>query len=205
MIRVTRRGPAGPGPVVLRFGACLVLLVSACSTTLPTPSPEPSPAEASPSPGCGTGDAGFHDAAAQLDRELDFEGQPLQLVTASMSMRDGSMNADDAIPGFVGLGPALPPVRLPRGVAGLLTGRGGLELTRAQVTVYEWADFTFAEGELPTLHSAGSPGFATPDAQGAILVTAPARAGDYVLGFTLQWQTACLRGDGVAYGRMLVD
>jgi hypothetical protein len=177
---------------------------SAAVTSAPSDETGPAPSNAVlPLAGCGTGEAAFRTAAAAVDRTLLFGGRPVALTTAGMQMRDGSVVADDAIPGFLGLSPRSERIRAAPRVSVTLAPQAAMRLTAVQAGVYQWGRFDFS-GDLPNANQSPKGTLALLDGIGGASVTVPEQPGEYAIEFTVNWLTECLSGDGVAYARVVV-
>ena len=205
----TRRG--GPGGGAGELSATTSPVTAARS---PSAGPSASAGQPGPSasageemsgtagPGCGTGEKGF---VAHRDQVLDamtLDGKPLEFTTATVAMRNGSYDTDDAIPGYVGLSKDEVVVNEDRGGKLVLAAKG-MTLTGLTVGTVPWSSVDFSQ-ELPTTT-------ATPKALtwrlvslGRIVIMAPTRRGEYMLDMKVKWETECLQGDGTLYGRILV-
>lgn len=210
--------PAPSSAAVARLAPSVLPAASPSATpapVVPSPSVEPSaePSEqptAEPKidpgtagPGCGTGQLGFTAHRTELPQDLHFGGATIEFTTAGIGLRNGTFQADDAIPGGLGLTPDELAVRVDPGTHIILRG-AGMTITTLSAGAVPWSTVNFAEG----LGSSG----ATPTAlaarlrsDGSVSVSAPTAAGDFMVAFGLGWQTDCLNGDGVAYGRIKVN
>ena len=118
-------------------------------------------------------------------------------------MRDGSYDADDAIPGFVGLD---------EGRAGGRGGsrgqararRNGDDADEADRRDGAWSTVDFSK-ELASSSATPKPASWHVASNGRIVILAPSKAGEYLLEMTVTWQTECLEGDGTVYGRVAVS
>jgi hypothetical protein len=151
-------------------------------------------------PGCGTGEKGFTAHTDEVQHTLTLDGVPIELTTASIAMRDGSYDADDAIPAYVGLTSDEVPVEDMR-AGKLVLAAKGMTLTGITVTTRPWSSMDFST-DLPS--TTAKPRALTWRfvSNGRILIVAPSRAGDYMLDMTVLWQTECLHGDGTVYARI---
>jgi len=73
------------------------------------------------------------------------------------------------------------------------------------VAFARWSDVVFETDQLPNLVGALTEGTSVVAPDGSVTIVAPTVPGDYEVELGIQWQTACLKGDGVAYGRITVD
>jgi len=175
-------------------------------------SPEPSATESDPAasegidgtagPDCGTGLAGLLAHRDEVPAVLHFGGATIEFTTVLLALRNGTYGADDSIPAGVGLTSKEIAVKVAPGTHVLLRG-DGLVLMQSLVRVVPWSTVSF-EGGL----GASS---ATPvDLQtrlrtdGSISVSAPREVGDYMVQFGPRFHSACLEGDGSAYGRIKI-
>lgn len=154
-------------------------------------------------PGCGTGQKGFFAHRDQIQATLTLDGKPIELTTAKVGMRDGSYDADDAIPGFVGLTKDEPAVDEVREGKLVLAG-SGMTLTKLTVGTVPWSAVDFSQ-ELASSRATPKPASWHVASNGRIVIIAPSRAGEYLLEMTVTWQTECLEGDGTVYGRVVVS
>ena len=153
-------------------------------------------------PGCGTGQKGFFAHRDQIREVLTLAGAQIELTTAAVGLRNGTYDADDAIPGYVGLAKGEKAVTVePRGRL-ILAGKG-MTLTGLTAGTVPWSTLDFSEG-LPSTTAKATVATWRLVSNGRIVINAPSKAGDYVLDMTVLWQTECLRGDGTVYGRIVV-
>jgi hypothetical protein len=201
----TRIGGPGARATTAPVAASHVPDASSPSASPAAPASEPAPSASDDTtgtagPGCGTGEKGFTAHTDEVQHTLTLDGVPIELTTASISMRDGSYDADDAIPPYVGLTSDEVPVEdVPAGK--LVLAAKGMALTGLTVTTRPWSSMDFSADPPSTT--------AKPRAltwrfvsNGRILIVAPTRVGNYVLDMTVLWQTECLHGDGTAYARV---
>ncbi len=153
-------------------------------------------------PGCGTGEKGFVAHRDQIQAVMTLDGKPLEFTTATVAMRNGSYDTDNAIPGYLGLTKDELAVNEDRGGKLVLAAKG-MTLTGLTVGTVPWSSVDFSQ-DLPTTT-------ATPKALtwrlvtiGRIVIIAPTRRGEYMLDMKVNWQTECLQGDGTLYGRIVV-
>jgi hypothetical protein len=176
----------------------------------PSASPEASASEPAPSasddgtgtagPGCGTGQQGFAAHTDQIQHTLTLDGVPIELTTAAVAMRDGSYDADDTIPPYVGLTSDEAPVEdVPAGK--LVLAAKGMTLTGLTVAQVPWSTMDFSSDPPSTT---GKPRGLTWRfvSNGRILIVAPTRTGNFAFDMQVQWQTECLQGDGTVYARV---
>jgi hypothetical protein len=187
------RGPAGPAAS------------PAASPTASAVEPKPTASEemaGTAGPGCGTGQKGFFAHRDEIQHTLTLDKAPIELTTAAVGLLNGTFDADDAIPAYLGLSSDEVAVKeLPAGK--LVLAAKGMKLTGLTVGTVPWSTVDFSQ-ELPSTT-------ATPKAvswkvlsNGTIAIFAPSRAGEYMLDMTVLWQTNCLHGDGTVYGRIVV-
>jgi hypothetical protein len=172
------------------------------SAAQPGPSASGEELSGTAGPGCGTGEKGFVAHRDQVQDAMTLDGKPLEFTTATVAMRNGSYDTDDAIPGYIGLSKDEVAVNEDRGGKLVLAAKG-MTLTALTVGTVLWSSVDFSQ-ELPTTK-------ATPKALtwrlvsgGRIVIIAPTRQGEYMLDMKVNWQTECLQGDGTLYGRILV-
>jgi len=154
-------------------------------------------------PGCGTGQKGFFAHRDQIQETLTLDGKPIELTTAHVAMRDGSYNADDAIPGLVGLTKDEPAVEEVREGKLVLAGTG-MTLTKLTAGTVPWSTVDFSQEPASTSATPKEASWHVAS-NGRIVIIAPSRAGEYLLQMTVTWQTECLEGDGTVYGRVVVS
>jgi hypothetical protein len=153
-------------------------------------------------PGCGTGQKGFFAHRDQIQEVLTLGGTPIELTTAAVALRNGTYDADDAIPGYVGLSKDEKAVSVESGGKLILAGKG-MTLTGLTAGTVPWSTLDFSEG-LPSTTAKATVATWRLVSNGRILINAPEKAGDYLLDMTVLWQTECLHGDGTVYGRIVV-
>ena len=184
------------------------------ATPEPTPSPsssavaEPDPTEASGSAtggpdGCGTGDAGFFAHRREVPKEMHFGGATLEFTTAAIGLRNGTYQADDAIPGGIGLESDEIAVRVDPGTHIILRGTD-LTLPQLSARAWAWATVDFSGGLASFRQDAASLEWRL-RTDGSISISAPDAPGDYAVELLPIWRSACLQGDGTAYGRIKVN
>ena len=167
------------------------------------PMPEPTDDPGTAGPGCGTGPAGLFAHRDEIPDTLHFGGATPQFTTAVIAMRNGTYVAEDAIPAGIGLAPDELAVRVDPGTHIILRG-DGMTIRSVSASSVPWSTVIFVGG----LGSSA----ATPEglvwrlrSDGSISVRAPTKPGDYMVELIPRWQTACLQGDGAAYGRIKVN
>ena len=149
------------------------------------------------------GEIGFATHRDEIPASLRFGGATIELTTAGLGLRNGTYDVDDAIPGGVGLTRDEIAVRVDPGTHILLRGRG-LVLTGTTAASVPWASVTFAGGLATWAGPMRTLPWRLRD-DGAISVSAPAEPGDWMVDLTSTWRSACLHGDGTAYGRIKVN
>jgi hypothetical protein len=174
------------------------------TTRNPTESPDPTPIATprpTPIPGCGTGRAGLFAHNGEVPETLHFGFATIEYTSISVSMRDGSYDASDSVPGGIGLTPDESAVVVAPG-AHIILRADGLTLTGTVARVVPWSTVTFDD-------LASSP--ATPEdlpwrlrTDGSISVSAPIVVGDYEVEFFPAWVGTCIAGSGAAYSRIKV-
>jgi hypothetical protein len=179
----------------------------------PSPSPAASAVEPQPSasdemtgtagPGCGTGQKGFFAHRDQIQEVLTIDGTPIELTTAAVGLRNGTYDADDAIPRYVGLTSDEVAVKdVPAGK--LVLAANGMTLIKLTVGTVPWSTLDFS-AELPSTTAKLKPAMWHLATNGRIVILAPSKVGEYMLDMTVDWQTECLRGDGTAYARIVIN
>jgi hypothetical protein len=153
-------------------------------------------------PGCGTGQKGFFAHRDQIQAVLTLGGTPIELTTAAVGLRNGTFEADDAIPGYVGLSEDEKAVSAEPGGKLILAGKG-MTLTDLSAGTMPWSTLDFSEGPPSTTAKATVATWRLVS-NGRIVINAPSKVGDYLLDMTVRWQTECLHGDGTVYGRIVV-
>ncbi|HEX5824019.1 MAG TPA: hypothetical protein VFY18_06095 [Candidatus Limnocylindrales bacterium] len=181
---------------------------SPIATSQATPTPDPSDAfniaamPGTAGPGCGTGQKGFFTHRDEIQHTLTLDGAPIELTTATVGLRNGSYDADDAIPGYLGLSSdELAVKEEPAGK--LVLAAKAMDLTKLTVGAVPWSTVDFSL-DLPFTTATPAPVAWKLLTNGTIAITAPSKAGDYLLDMTVLWETECLHGDGTVYGRVLV-
>lgn len=180
----------------------------------PSPSGSPTASAAAPKPsasdemtgtagpGCGTGQKGFFAHRDEIQEVLTLDGAPIELATAAVGLRNGTYDADDAIPGYLGLTKDEAAVSKERGGKLVLAGKG-MTLTKLTVGTVPWSSVDFSQ-DLPSTTVEPTALTWRLVSKGRIVIIAPTRRGDYLLDMTVRWQTGCLQGDGTVYGRIVV-
>jgi hypothetical protein len=210
--------PGSPvAPVVSRASAAVAqpsqsVEPSSSADPAPSSSPEPSAVVSGPEPtetidgtagpGCGTGRAGLLAHRDEVPGVLHFGGATIDFTTALMSLRNGTYDAGDSIPGGLGLTPDEIAVKV--GPAAHIILRGdGLTLASTEARVVPWSTVIFRDG---LGSSAASPAELPVRlrSDGSISVSAPVEPGDYMVEFGPRWHSACVQGDGSAYSRIKV-
>lgn len=167
-------------------------------TPFPNPTTRPTSAAAA---SCGTGEAGYT-AAHETPQTLQFGGATIEFTGAGVGMLDGSWNADDVIPGGIGLTRNEIAVAVGPGDHIILRAKG-LTLLGTSAAASSWAMVSFGSG-LANLAGAKTtlPWRFRPD--GSLSISAPEQAGDWAIEFVPNWEGACTHGDGTAYARIKV-
>ena len=179
----------------------------------PSSSPAASAVEPKPSasdemtgtagPGCGTGQKGFFAHRDQIQAVLTIDGTPIELTTAAVGLRNGTYDADDAIPGYLGLSSDETAVKeVPAGK--LVLAAKGMTLIQLTVGTVPWSTVDFS-AELPSTSAKPKPAMWHLATKGRIVIVAPSSAGEYMLDMAVDWQTECLQGDGTAYARIVIN
>jgi hypothetical protein len=165
----------------------------------PTEAPTPTP---SPIAGCGTGETGFVAHRSEIPKTLAFGHATIEFTSAGVSMRDGSHDADDVIPGGVGLTADEIAVVVAPGDHVILRATART-LVATTAVASPWSDVSFAGG----LAGIGGPATTLAiraRADGSLSVSAPSKVGDWAITFYPRWHGDCLQGDGTAYARIKV-
>ncbi len=175
---------------------------SAAPTVDPTPDPTPAPTEVA---GCGSGRDAYFARRNEIPTTWSFGAATIEFTGAGIGLRDESFYADDVIPAGLGLTRDELAVRVDPGTHILLRAKGAT-LTRLDVKVVPWSTVVFSGGG-----DMGQSDAESVDldwrlrADGSISISAPEAPGDYMVDFHPLWQSACLKGDGSAYGRIKVN
>jgi hypothetical protein len=212
------RPPAsvGASPSAQPAAASASVAPSAIPAGSPEPAPSVEPTDPSPEPstdveemtgtagpGCGTGQKGFFAHRDEVPDVFHFGGATIEFTTAGIGLRNGTYDADDVIPGGIGLSPKELAVRVDPGTHIILRGVG-LTITDVSVQTVPWSTVDFSGG-LGSSNAERTDLIWRRRADGSISVSAPAKSGDSMVEFDPRWQSACLKGDGVAYGRIVVN
>jgi hypothetical protein len=192
--------PAPSTPLATATVTPVVTTPSASASVEPTP--EPTLDSGTAGPGCGTGQAGAFAHSGGIPRTLKFGGATVEFTNLSISMRNGTYEASDSVPGGIGLTPDEIRIRVSPGEHVILRG-DGLPLTSVHAAVVPWRTVIFGGG------IAESP--AKPvvlvwrlRADGSISVTSPTKVSEYMVEIFPSWRTECLEGSGTAYARLVV-
>lgn len=153
--------------------------------------------------GCGTGHAGLIAHRSEIPSQMRFGGATLEFTTAGIALRNLTYSADDAIPGGIGLEADEIAVRVDPGTHIILRG-ADLVIHDLTARATPWADVRIADGLASFPDGATSLEWRR-RADGSISVSAPMTPGDYAVELLPGWQSACLQGDGTAYGRIKVN
>ena len=156
----------------------------------------------SPIAGCGTGETGFAAHRSEIPKTLAFGHATIEFTSAGVSMRDGSYDADDVIPGGVGLTADEIAVVVAPGDHIILRATAGT-LVATTATASPWSDVSFAGG---LAASAGRPRpWPSASAPTDRCRSRPRRRSATGRStFYPGWHGDCLRGDGTAYARIKV-
>jgi hypothetical protein len=166
------------------------------------PVPEPSEDFGAAGPGCGTGRAGLFAHNDEVPDTIRFGGATLEYTSVSVSMRNGTYDASDSVPGGLGLTPDEIAV-----VVGpsdhILLRAPGLTLTATSAQYVRWSTVRFDGGlAFSPAEAVDLPWRVRPD--GSLSVSAPSKVGDYEVEFGPGWIGTCIAGSGLAYGRIKV-
>ena len=170
-------------------------------TDVPEPTRAPTPLP-SPIAGCGTGETGFTAHRSEVPKTLAFGHATIVFTPAGVSMRDGSYDTGDSIPGGVGLTANESAVVVGPGDHIILRATG-LTVDATTAAASRWSDVSFAGG----LADIGGPATTLAvrvRADGSLSVSAPSKVGDWAITFYPRWHGDCLQGDGTAYARIKV-
>jgi hypothetical protein len=165
----------------------------------PTEAPTPTPTQIA---GCGTGEAGFVAHRSEIPETLAFGHATIEFTPAGVSMRDGSHDVSDSIPGGVGLTANEIAVVVGPGEHVILRATG-LTLVATTAAASPWSMVTFQNG----LADIGGPATTLAvrvRADGSLSVSAPSKVGDWAITFYPSWHGDCLEGNGTAYARIKV-
>ena len=171
-------------------------------TSVPTPAPvdrvaAPTPAPTADSAGCPMDDDGNFALAVALDRALVIDGRRIDLSTAGIGARNGSWQVDDLIGRFWTLDLDWTPVVVAVDGEVGIRGSPGMELTGGSVGAWGRSELVLGSGGIEISRPARPLASAVTD--GRLDIRVPKTMGTWVLELHPMWQTACLRGDGVAY------
>ena len=148
-------------------------------------------------PGCGTGEKGLVAHRDQIQAAMTLDGKPLEFTTATVAMRNGSYDTDDAIPGYVGLTKDEVAVNEDRGGKLVLAAKG-MTLTGLTVGTRAVDERRLLAGAANDDGDTEGPHLAARDAWPDRRSSAPTRRGDVHARHDGNWQTECLQGDGTA-------
>lgn len=171
-------------------------------TNPPIPTPDPTEDSGTAGPGCGTGRAGLFAHNDEVPATLQFGGATIEFTNVSVSMRNGSYDTSDSIPGGIGLAPDETAVVVRPGDRIVLRA-AGVTLGAVQARVIPWRSVEF-EGDLASL--LGDPVELSwrLRSDGSLLIAAPEAIGDYAVALSPGWTGTCIEGGGVAYSRIKV-
>ncbi|HEX9044120.1 MAG TPA: hypothetical protein VF802_03750 [Candidatus Limnocylindrales bacterium] len=147
--------------------------------------------------GCPPGQEGLVASSLALERSLRIGSTRFALVTAGIQNRSGDAQADDAIAAWATLTNETPTVSAAAGSTGRLAGSSALRLLSGTLAVFPASAFDLAAGRVPD--SGSVPTTALRAADGTLAFRFPPTAGRWVLAFGVNWQSLCIKGDGVAY------
>ena len=170
-------------------------------TDVPEPAGAPTPTP-SPIAGCGSGETGFVAHRSEIPKTLAFGHATIEFTPAGVSMRDGSYDTGDSIPGGVGLTANESAVVVGAGDHIILRATGRT-LVATTAAASPWSDVSFAGG----LADIGGPATTLAvrvRADGSLSISAPSKVGDWAITFLPSWHGDCLVGNGTAYGRVKV-
>ena len=166
------------------------------------PTPELSDDPGTAGPGCGTGRAGLFAHNDEVPDAIRFGGATLEYTSVSVSLRNGTYDASDSVPGGLGLTPDEIAVVVGPGDHILLRA-AGLTLTATSAQFVPWSTVSFDSGlAFSSAARRDLPWRVRPD--GSLSVSAPSKVGDYEVEFGPGWIGTCIAGSGLAYGRVKV-
>jgi hypothetical protein len=170
--------------------------------TVVTASEPPETIDGTAGPGCGTGRAGLFAHRDEIPNALQLGGATLEYTSVGVSLRNGTYEASDSVPGGIGLTPDEIAVVVGPGDH-ILFRAAGLTLTGTSARYVAWSTVRFDNGLASSLAVPITlPWRVRPD--GSLSVSAPSKAGDYEVEFGPGWIGTCLAGSGLAYGRIKV-
>jgi hypothetical protein len=190
------RGPASPAATPA---------VSPAVSPFASAVPEPTVSEemsGTAGPGCGTGQKGFFAHRDEIQHVLTLGGAPIELTTAAVGLRNGTFDADDAIPGYLGLTDDETAVKVAPAGKVVLAAKG-MTLTGLTVGAVPWSTVDFSQ-ELPFTTAKPETVSSKLLTNGTVAVFVPSEVGEYLLDMVVLWQTKCVHGDGTVYGRIVV-
>jgi hypothetical protein len=168
----------------------------------PAPEPAPSDDPGTAGPGCGTGRAGLFAHNDEVPDTIRFGGATLEYTSLSVSLRNGTYDASDSVPGGLGLTPDEIAVVVGPGDHILLRATGRT-LTATSAQYVRWSTVQF-DGELAFSAAARGDLPWRVRSDGSLSVSAPSKVGDYEVEFGPRWIGTCIEGSGLAYGRVKV-
>jgi len=139
---------------------------------------------------------------AEVPQSLQFGAATIEFTNVSVSMRNGTYDTSDSIPGGIGLARDEAAVVVRPGDRIVLRARG-VTLGAVQARVIPWRNVEF-EGGMASLP--GNPvelGW-RPRSDGSLSIAAPGAIGDYAVELLPGWSATCIEGGGVAYSRIKV-
>lgn len=172
------------------------------ATNPPDPTPEPTEDPGTAGPGCGTGRAGLFAHNDEVPATLRFGGATIEFINTSVSMRNGTYDASDSIPGGIGLTPDEIAVVVGPGDRIILRATG-LTLGAVQARVVLWRNVDFEAGMASLRGDPVELGWRR-RSDGSLSISAPAAIGDYAVELSPGWTGTCIEGGGVAYSRIKV-
>lgn len=201
--KVTAIASPGPSPAPASSAPASSVAPSyAPPSDTPAPTPEPTIDPGTAGPGCGTGQAGVFAHLSEVPTTLQFGRATIEFTNISVSMRNGTYDASDSVPGGIGLTPDEIEVVVGPGDHIILRA-AGVTLTATGARVVPWSTVEFSGG----LASSGADPVDLPwqvRNDGSLSISAPGKAGDYEVELGPGWTGACISGSGVAYGRIKV-
>jgi hypothetical protein len=166
------------------------------------PAPEPTPDPGAAGPGCGTGRAGLFAHRDEVPETLQFGHATIEFTNVSVSMRNGTYDASDSVPGGIGLTRDEIAVVVGPGDHIVLRAAGvSLSATSAQVVPWRTVEFSGGLASSPADRS-DLPWRVRGD--GSLSISAPRASGDYAIELGPVWAGDCIAGSGLAYGRIKV-
>ena len=166
------------------------------------PPPDPTEDPGTAGPGCGSGRAGLFAHNDEVPEALQFGGATVEFINVSVSMRNGTYDTSDSIPGGIGLKPDATAVVVRPGDRIVLRARG-VTLGALQARVVLWRSVEFEAGMASLLGDPVELSWRL-RSDGSLSIVAPDAIGDYALELIPGWTGTRIEGEGVAYSRIKV-